>query len=138
MLISNIAFANTPKWENVAPEKYAGQLEYKENNTFSYNHPYLEYFTCYTIIGIPFVLVSRNRSREIKKNNYWYKRQVEFNQQLAICEQMENQDNKLKCYMSLYQNEDQKTIAKDQSEQLQEINYQVSRPRYYNSTTVQY
>lgn len=138
LLISNITFANAPKWENIAPNKYAGQLEYKENKTFSHNHPYLDSLTCLTIVGIPFVLVSRNRSYEINKNNYWYKRQVEFNQQLALCEQMENQDNKLKCYMFLYQNEQYKTIAKEQTDTLENINYQVSRPHYSNSSTTQY
>lgn len=117
---SEIDFA--PKWSNIAPAEYSKDIQYIENNTFDKKHPYWSVATAMTLVGVPVVVTSRNRSEKIETNNYWYNRKTEFDEQVAICKQMKNNDNKMACYNHLIQAEHNKTAQKQQLQMQQRAN----------------
>ena len=88
----------SPKWANIAPAEYSNDVQYIENNTFNKKHPVLSVFTAMTLVGVPVVVVSKNKSEEIETNNYWYMRKNEFDEQVNFCKQMNNNDTKMACY----------------------------------------
>lgn len=112
----------TPQWSNIAPAEYSKDIQYIENNTFDKKHPCLSVVTAMTLVGVPVVVASRNRSEKIETNNYWYGRKNEFNEQINICKQMKNSDNKMACYNNVVQAEHSKTAQRQQLQMQQRAN----------------
>ena len=111
-----------PQWSNIAPAEYSGNIQYIENDTFDKKHPYLSVATAATLVGVPIVVTSRNRSAQIETNNYWYRRKKEFDEQVKICKQMKNSDNKMACYNGIIQSEHLKTTQRQQLQMQQKAN----------------
>ncbi|MBQ7126870.1 hypothetical protein IJO12_07275 [bacterium] len=106
----------TPNWNNVAPNKYAKDLQYIENNTFANKHPMLNSLSTMTIVGIPFAIKSKRNSTNIEENNYWYNRKQEFESQINLCKQLTDQNAKINCFSTVRQNEQTQTAQKKQAD----------------------
>ena len=103
-----------PQWSSIAYPKYSGTLQYIEDTTLAKKHPYALLASGLLLVGIPVIIVSAINSEKIEENNYWYKRQLEFNDAVATCDLIENHDERIKCYSSVKQNETLKTTLKEQ------------------------
>lgn len=118
LFMCNCVFAieneGRPQWSSIAYPEYSGTLQYIENTTLAKKHPIALTVSFLLLVGIPVSIVSDNNSKKIEENNYWYKRQLEFNDAVATCDLIENHDERIKCYSSVKQNETLKTTLKEQ------------------------
>ena len=120
LCLSNIAIADevdfAPTWSSVAPSEYSNDLQYVENTTFAKKHPVLNSMSAFTIVGIPFMLKSENKSQSIDENNYWYGRKTEFENQVLLCRQLTDINSKITCFQTIRQNEQTQTVNKQQND----------------------
>ena len=62
------------EWKDIAPQKWSGNIEYQENNTFYNKHYGLYNTSCFVgalvLVGIPFCSVAENKHIKIEDNNY--------------------------------------------------------------------
>ena len=58
---------------------------------------------------MPYAITRAFKARKAKTNNYWYKRGLEFEREIAICNAMPSSSDRYACYMDVRKLQAEKT-----------------------------
>lgn len=98
-----------PQWNEFCPPEYLNAVQKVEIKP----NPFAQVLLCYSIIGIPFAVHKSHKYNDAMSNNYWYRRKMQFDNEIAMCKQYSSSDGQLSCYMNIRQLEFNKTAQYD-------------------------
>ena len=98
-----------PKWEEFVPEKYLNANYDVAEIEFQQDKPLIILSTI-SIVAAPYGYYRLIKGSVAKKNNYWYKRRLAFENEVATCNNVKNKDERYACYMEIRKMEETKNM----------------------------
>ncbi|NLF82499.1 MAG: hypothetical protein GX568_00750 [Candidatus Gastranaerophilales bacterium] len=89
-------------WATFCPIKYVNST-YREESTRAKS---AGLFLTYSIVGMYWGIKLLNEEFEKKEGNYWFLRRRKFQDSLSICNDINDNDNRLKCQLKVRELED--------------------------------
>lgn len=99
-----------PRWSEFCAHGYveAGYKEHIKRNPLVKPIAFVGQVCTLNIIPLYWNIIKRDN--EVNTNNYWVDRRHQFEDEIKTCNEYENKDNKLSCYMNIRQLEHNKNV----------------------------
>ena len=108
-----------PQWSEFCPDKYLN-VQW-EKNTWEKWKIFPSFIPLIGIIYLPYALYRDHQGKEINKKDYWYDRKLAFQKEVNSCGMLENNDNRINCYIKV----------RDMEQHKNDINNGAYRPQVY-------
>lgn len=99
-----------PQWSEFCSQKYenAEYMEYKKHNPLIYPLAFVAQVGTLNIVPVFWNITIKEKDL-VNANNYWVGRKKQFDNEIALCKENQQTDNKVSCYMNIRQIELNKT-----------------------------
>jgi len=118
----------SPQWLEFCPYKYQNAQNKQDIKYNPLIKPTAFVAQVCTLNLVPFYWNIQKSEKEVVTNNYWVNRKLQFDNEISLCAQSENTDNKVMCYMNVRQIEQGKN-AQFQNAQIAEENLKLQKLR---------
>ena len=113
--------AKAPLWSELCPGIYCASSTIEIPEALPYASPGLTVLAVFVPIFAPMAIIREKKAKErnldIRKalsQNYWVQRRGEFEREIAQCQQINDNDKLVSCYMDIRKNEANKNQARRQ------------------------